>query len=119
MPAQILPLTSAPNQSLSASLNINGGTVTLQIVVTYNEMGGFWVLSISNQAGVPILNSVPLITGAYPGANILAPYQYLEIGSAYVINTSGLINPDFPDETDLGANSSTGDFSLLWSDNTN
>ena len=116
MPAQILPLTSAPNQGLTASLNVNGGTVNLQIILNFNEMGGFWVLSISDRNGVPLLNSVPLITGAYPGANILAPYQYLEIGSAYVINTSGVIVPDFPNSTDLGA---TGDFALLWDDNTN
>jgi len=69
-------------------------------------------MSISNQAGTPIVSGVPLITGIYPAANILAPYQYLGIGSAYVLNSSGTTSPDYPNATDLGT-----DFVLIF-DNT-
>lgn len=111
MANQIVALTSAPNQVLSVSLNVNNTKLSLRLSVSFNAMGGFWVMNIANQQGVPIMNSIPLVTGVWPGANILAPYQYLGIGSAYVINSSGT-NEDLPGQTSLGA-----DFVLLWGDN--
>jgi hypothetical protein len=113
MAAQIVPLTSAPNQQLSVSLSINGGTVPLQLYVYFNEMAGFWLMDISDQFGSLILGSVPFTTGFYPAANILAPFQSLGIGSAFIINASGVAN-DYPSGTQLGS-----DFVLLWDDSTN
>jgi hypothetical protein len=119
MPGQIVPLTSAQNQTLTVSLSINGGTVSLQLSVSYNAMGGFWQMNIADQTDTPIVGPVPLLTGAYPAGNILAAYQYMNIGSAFVINVSGIVNTvngvpvDWP-QTNLGT-----DYVLLWDDNTN
>lgn len=110
MASQIIPLTNAPDQTLFALLNVDGGALTLQLRVRYSEIAGYWVLTISDNAGNMLVDSVPLVTGSYPAANLLQQHRYLQIGSAYVINASG-VDQDSPDETNLGS-----DFLLLWDD---
>ena len=110
MSAQIVPLPTDPNQKFAIALAIDGGTVTLQLAVSYSTAAGYWVLAIADQFGNPILASLPMITGYYPAANLLKQYRYLGIGSAYIINASG-VPQDSPDATNLGT-----DFVLLWDD---
>ncbi len=110
MPSQIVPLTSDPGQTFTVSLSIDAHIVTLQLAVAYSEMAGYWVLTINDRAGNLLLDSIPLVAGAYPAANILGQYAYLAIGSAFVINASGT-SDDSPDATSLGS-----DFVLLWDD---
>lgn len=112
MANQIINVTSAPNQRFSVSLAVNGGTINLQLSLSFNAMGEFWVLNIFTPSGIPIMLSVPLVTGVWPAANILSPFQYLNIGSCYVINVTGA-DADLPGATSLGS-----DFTLLWGDNT-
>lgn len=57
-----------------------------------------------------LLDGVPLITGSYPAANLLRQYQYLGIGSAYIVPASSGL-PDIPNFDDLGT-----DFLLVWTD---
>jgi hypothetical protein len=73
-------------------------------------MAGYWQLAIFDVNNNPLVASVPLITGWYPAANLLGQYQYLNIGSAYLLNT-GNAAVDYPGPTNLGL------FSLLWGDN--
>jgi hypothetical protein len=110
MPAQIVPLTTNPNQSLAITLQVDGSALTLQLSVSYSKAAGYWVLAIADQSGNLLLDSIPMICGYYPASNILQQYAYLEIGSAYIINVSGVAQ-DSPDDTNLGS-----DFQLLWSD---
>ena len=110
MSSQIIPLTSAPNQRFAVQLTVNSQPLTLNLVLSYSNMAGYWQLAISDVNGNLLLASVPLVTGWYPSANLLAQYQYLEIGSAYLLNT-GNAPVDYPDNTTLGL------FSLLWGDN--
>jgi hypothetical protein len=107
---QIIPLTNSPQQSLQVTLSIDGGTVTLNLIVSFNEVGGFWVMQIFDPAGGVILSDVPLVTGSWPAANVLSPFVYMSIGSAYVINNGGI--GDWPGITGWGL----GGFLLLWSD---
>ena len=107
--AVIVPLNTSPNQRLSVSLPINGATLTLGLGLSWNRIGGYWALDIYDPWGGALLTGIPLLTGAWPAANILAPYTYLNIGSAYVINQSGQTGE--ADNTNLGA-----DFVLLWDD---
>jgi hypothetical protein len=111
MSSQIVPLTPLPNQTLSVTLNINNLPLTLQMFQYYNRVAGFWAIDIYSQTGVPLASSVPLLTGDWPAANILAPYEYLQIGEAYVINQNGGVT-DWPTTSNLG-----GGFVLLWTDN--
>jgi hypothetical protein len=110
MPSQIIPLTNKPNQSFNVSLNIDGATLTLQLSITFNSMAGYWIMQVSDQFGNMIIDSVPMVTGTYPGANLWEQYAYLKIGSAFLINISQSPT-DSPNQSNLGT-----DFLLLWSD---
>ena len=107
---QIIPLTNAPYQTLRVTLAIDGGTLTLNLVVSYNEVGQFWCMAIYDQSGNALFSDVPLITGYWPGANILGQYAYAGIGSAYVISSSGGVG-DWP-----GVNGWGNGWQLLWGD---
>jgi hypothetical protein len=109
---QLIPLTSAPNQSLVVSLNINGVAVDLYFFLHYNEIAGYWVMTISSASGAVILDSIPLVTGNAPAGNLLGQFEYLGIGGATVVN-AGQVILDYPDNADLGT-----DFLMLWYDNT-
>ncbi len=108
--AQVVSLNPSPNHTLRAALTVNGAALTLNLALRWNAQSGFWALDIADQAGNPLVSSVPLLTGIWPAANILAPYDYLKIGSAYIVNQSGADGE--PDETNLGAS-----YLLLWDDN--
>ena len=107
---QIVPLSSAPMQTLTVQLQIDGNAISLQLAIRWSEMAGYWVLSISDSQGVLLLDSTPMITGWYPAANILAQYGYLRIGSAYLLNLGNNAS-DYPGRNDLGSA-----FILLWGD---
>ncbi len=109
--AQIIPLTNAPNQSLAVSLNVNGSILRLLLKIYFSEMAQYWIMDISTAAGTLLLSSIPLLTGSWPAANMLAQYGYLDIGSCYLVNL-GQIPDDYPNENELGSA-----FLLLWDDN--
>jgi hypothetical protein len=109
MAQQLVPLTQAPNQTFTVQLSVNGNPLTLNLQLSYSAMSGWWQLQIADVQNNVLIASVPLVTGYYPVANILAQYGYLDIGSAYVLNT-GNATTDYPTETSLTK------FSLLWGD---
>lgn len=110
MSSQIVPLTSLNNQTFAVQLTVNGQALTLNLTLTYSPMAGYWQLAVADVNGARLISSIPLVTGLYPAANMLAQYQYLNIGSAYLLNT-GNAPVDYPGQTNLGQ------FSLLWGDN--
>jgi hypothetical protein len=91
MPLQVIPLTNSPNQSFTVQLQVDGNPLSLNLTIGFNEMAGYWILSISDINNNLLIDSVPMITGSYPAANLLAQQRYLAIGSWYVINVSNLI----------------------------
>lgn len=110
MPSQIVPLSTSPNVAQTVTLDIDASPITLNLITRFSTMAGYWVLTILDQFNNLLLDSIPMITGSYPAGNILGQYGYLEIGSAFVINQSGVAQ-DYPDSTNLGT-----DFVLVWSD---
>lgn len=110
MADQIIPLDTSPNQSFQVTVNVDGNLITVALTLEYNAMAGYWVMSISDLAGNLILDSIPLLTADWPAANLLAQFQYLGLGSVFVLNVSGPLPIDYPDDSDLGT-----DFQLLWS----
>src|SRR5579871_5481567 len=82
---QIIPLTSDPHQSLNVTLTVDGSSLTLNLDISFNEIAGYWELSIFDANGNPLVLAIPIITGLWPAANLLGVYSYLQIGSAYVI----------------------------------
>ena len=109
MSYQTIPLQVAPNQTFSVQLTVDDNLLTLLLSLSYVEMAGWWQLAVSDVNGNLLVASVPLVTGWYHSANMLAQYGYLAIGSAYLLNT-GNAPTDFPGPNDLGQ------FSLLWGD---
>lgn len=110
MSAQIVPLDNSAQQNLAVALNVDGLVLRLRLSIAYSEMAGYWVMAIADAAGNLLLASVPMITGNWPAANLLAQYGYLRIGSAYIIN-AGQISADYPNAIELG-----NSFVLLWDD---
>jgi len=109
MALQVVPLSSS-SQTITAQLQVDGAPLTLVLTIKWSAMAGYWVLTVSGAQGNLLVDGVPLVTGWYPAANLLAQFGYLKIGSAYVLNL-GIDNSDYPGNTDLG----TG-FILVWGD---
>lgn len=112
-----LPITAGTNQSFSITLPVDGNNVTLLLALTWNDEGGYWWLTVTDASGAVLLDGLPVITGQYPAANILRQYQYLGIGSAYLIPNSSTL-PDNPTFANLGTSTTAGlqTFTLVWSD---
>ncbi len=108
--AQIIPLSNAPNQTLSVALNVDGAVLRLNLFITFSEMAQYWLMSVFDSRNNLILSSIPLITGSWPAANLLQQQGYLKIGSAFVINL-GQVQDDYPTASELGSG-----FLLLWDD---
>jgi len=107
---QVIPLSCNGNQSFPVTLSVDGANLTLNLALRYSEVAGYWVLTISDADGNLLVDSVPMICGAWPAGNLLCQQAYLKIGSAYIINANN--SPmDHPDDTNLGT-----DFLLLWGD---
>jgi hypothetical protein len=110
MANQIVVLTSSPNQKFTIQLQVDGAALTLVLAFSWSEMAGYWIMAIFDSTGRLLADSIPVITGSYPAANLLAQQQYLKIGSAYILN-NGNVNADYPGVNNLGS-----DFKLLWGD---
>lgn len=89
---------------------VDGDQLILELGFSFNTALKVWVMAVSDRDGVLLISCVPLLTGIWPAANILAPYAYMHLGSAFIINTDGQ-GPDNPDDETLGS-----DFVLLWDD---
>jgi hypothetical protein len=110
---QIVNLSSTPNQSFLANLSVNGAALKLNLTINFNEIAQYWTMGIADVNNNILISEVPLLTGTYPAANILGQFQYMNIGSAYLLNVSnGSTTLDYPNGQDLGT-----DFVLLWGDN--
>ncbi len=109
MSAQLIPLTQNPNQTFTVQLTVDGQPLTLNFNLSYSVMSGWWQLQVSSAQNAVLIASLPLVTGYYPAANMLAQYGYLQIGSAYLLNTGNAAS-DYPSANNLTS------FSLLWGD---
>jgi len=90
MSLQVIPLSTAPNQSFTVLLDVDDRPLALNITIRFNEMAGYWVLSISDIDNVLMIDSIPMVTGSWPAANLLGQQRYLKIGSWYVVNLANL-----------------------------
>ncbi|MBU2249055.1 MAG: phage tail protein [Gammaproteobacteria bacterium] len=110
---QKIPLSNSPNHTFSVTLSVNGSNAVFEFFLSYNEVGEYWTLRITDAStGTVLLDSIPLLTDEYPNANFLSQYAYLRIGNAYIVRAAPA-DTDFPDDTNLGSL-----FFLVWGDNT-
>lgn len=107
-----IPITSDPNQNFKCTIPIDGENKSFIFNLKYNTQANYWILTISDDiTGKMLIDSLPLITGEYPSANLLEQYNYLNIGSAVIIKVNPDIEVDYPDEKNLGTA-----FKLIWGD---
>jgi uncharacterized protein DUF6983 len=82
----LIPLQPAVPQTLSVQLG--GTTYRLTLLFRNDPITPTWTVDIADSAGNPILQGIPLVTGA----DLLAQYGYLGFGGALVVQTTS--NPD-------------------------
>ena len=112
MPSIILPIVPSMNQNFTCTLPVDSKNITLDFSLTYNTPGGYWFMSITDhETGKLLVDSLPLLPGEYPAANLLSQYSYLEIGSAVLVSVTG--DGTMPTFESLGR-----DHFVLWGDNT-
>jgi hypothetical protein len=104
---QLIPLDNAPNQTWQVSVSVNGAVQTFFVILRYNEIAGYWAMTIEDSNQNLLVDSLPLLTGL----NLLRQFQSLQIGSVFILNVSGVAQ-DSPDNTDLGS-----DFQMIWANN--
>jgi hypothetical protein len=108
---QLVQLDASPGQTFNVTLNVNNALLTLGLALNYNVMAGYWMMTIFDQVGNLLLSNIPMLTGTWPAGNLLQPYGYLRIGSAFLINVSGDTG-DYAGSTNLG-----NSYNLIWDDN--
>ncbi|NHN33548.1 hypothetical protein G9U52_27405 [Paenibacillus sp. S3N08] len=108
----MVPLVPGRNQSFTCTLPIDSKNVTLAFTFTYNRIGEYWFMSITDsRSNTLLLDAVPLVTGLFPAEDLLGQYTYLGIGSASIVPVSSLSEADIPNEWNLGT-----DYVLVWGD---
>lgn len=99
-----IALSNSPNQTFSVTIPGGSRNLSLIIRLSYNTPAGYWVMGIYDSSDSPIVLNIPLLCGH----DLLEQYQYLNIGSAYVVNV-GDTTIENPDNTTISTN-----FKLLW-----
>lgn len=103
----IVPMQNIPNNTFLSKIPVDGQNLTLVFRSTYNELAKYWLIDITDGVtGNPLIRALPVI----PSQNMLEQYQYLEIGSAYIIPRSK-VQEQWPSMETL-----ISDWYLLWSD---
>ena len=108
----VIPLSNLPNQSLTATISINGQNITLNLKFSYNQQAQYWVMTILDQHNNMILDSIPLLCSQPPAQDLLGQYQYLGIGSCFIMNV-GNSTLDSPNDQ-VGVLGQ--EFVLIWGD---
>ena len=102
----IIPITSANNRKFSTKVPIDKTNKVLQFETQYNELAGYWLVTISDSSGNNLISCLPVV----PAQNILEQYAYLGIGSAYIVPAQ-TAKEQWPSVDTLGS-----DWLLVWGD---
>ena len=95
----VIPLDSSPNQSFKITLPFDSYNRPIDFELYYNEIIGYWLLSIFDPAtGKALICNVPLI----PGTDLLGQYQHLELGHLIIANVGETNFKYWPAKTNLG-----------------
>ncbi|MDE1158441.1 MAG: hypothetical protein PW791_09210 [Neorhizobium sp.] len=91
-----IPLSGAPE---TFSIQLAGITYVLTFTYRDSVMGG-WILSIADEDENPMVNGIPVITGA----DLLEPYGYLDFGGSLYAQTDADVDA-VPTFTNFGSSS--------------
>lgn len=107
----LIPINNEPNQSFNITVPQGGTNLPLNFRVYWNTIAAYWQMDIRNTStNTKLVSSLPLVGGNNPVQNILAQFEYLGIGPAYVVPLSTATS-DWPGVDDWGRN-----FVLAWGD---
>lgn len=109
MPVQRVDISpEVLNQRVFITIEVNGKLLELVVHFRYNDMAGYWAVSIKDVVNNKIvISSMPLLAMQ----NLLAQYEYLRIGSMAIINVAN-VPKDSLNRFNIGT-----DFVMIWSDN--
>ena len=103
----VIPISNSPNNTFSCKIPVDNKNITLTFTTHFNEVAGYWLVSISNSEGIELIHNLPVL----PSQNILSQLTYMCIGSACIIKGDNLSEEEWPSEESLGSN-----WYLVWSD---
>lgn len=107
-----IPLTTFPNQTFVVIVPVNGGNKEFEIQLRYNEVAGYWSMTLTdNEAERIIFSQLPLLASYYEFANMANQLGYKNIGSIYCIAMQ-MTKSCAPNSDDLGKK-----YILIWGDN--
>jgi hypothetical protein len=98
-----IKLTNKPNQTFKTTIPGDTRNLSFKLFISYNRQAGYWVLSIYDTTNNPIIANIPMLAGY----DLLGQYQYLNIGSIYILNVGDQTQSD-PNETNIA------NFVLAW-----
>lgn len=107
---QYVPLNTTPNHSIRITIATSAERkIELNLFLCWNKTTECWVMSISDPISLEYyVDSIPLVAGEDSMFNLLKLYQYLDIGSCYIIDVSNK-GTGKPDLYNLGI-----DFVMVW-----
>lgn len=109
---RVIPLSTWPDQDIAVTIEVSGKNIPLKLHIRWNFSYRFWFMSITDgNTNELLIDSLPLVTGEYPAANLLEQYQHLNLGSAIIVPASELVSHDYPLQESLGT-----EFVLMWGD---
>ena len=109
-----IPIENIANQEFDLAVEADGRVISLRVHLNYNTEGGFWRMDISDGiTGEALVCNIPLVTGEYPAADLMAPFQYMGLGSVMILQVSEdtYSDGDIPDLNNLGT-----DYLMVWGD---
>lgn len=105
-----IPVDPYPDQQFSVNVVVDDENVALILRLRYNTEGDFWHMDVSDgNTGEMLISNAPLLTGEYPGADLMRQFEYVGLGSALVIKATDTADGDYPNQENLGT-----DYVLVW-----
>jgi len=104
-----IPVNCSPNTFYTCTVSLKNNTVNLnlRLLLNYSDFYDYWYMDVYVGSELKVAG-VPLVLGG----NMLAQYEYLDIGEAYILReiSNNLMHPD---NNTLGTK-----FILVWGDST-
>lgn len=109
---QIIPSPTTRNEWKIVTIEIDNVKKSIQLRFRFLDTLGLWHISIYDpNTGGCLAESIPLLRGLYPSADLLGPFPHLGLGSAFIIPLVAVPTSENPTDTNLGT-----EFALVWGD---
>lgn len=84
-----VPINNLPNQFFTMAFPNATQNQTLGFNIIWNRIAQYWQMNIANiDLNAPLITALPLLSTNTQAQDLLSAYQYLNIGSAFVVPTA-------------------------------